>query len=152
MSEEEMNKNENVEESSEQEEKVEEPVENQEDAPDAEKSESEEEELEDESKLPFPRATIVNMMRSYLDPGKQIKAQVKDEMNKWLGLMVERVSKKMNSFPYSYVDYAMFKEAIEVYEKLEDIEMERQRLLAYMDKIKADCDLLARDVDRRFRL
>ena len=50
----------------------------------------------EESKLPFPRATVVNMMRQYLDDGKQIKGQVKDEMNIWLGKMVERLTKKMN--------------------------------------------------------
>ena len=41
-----------------------------------------------EEKLPFPRAAVVNRMRLYLDNGKQIKGQVKDEMNIWLGKML----------------------------------------------------------------
>ena len=41
-----------------------------------------------EDKLPFPRATVVNQMRKYLDSGKQIKGQVKDEMNIWLGKII----------------------------------------------------------------
>lgn len=112
----------------------------------------EEEELVDESKLPFPRATIVNMMRKHLTPGKQIKGQVKDEMNIWIGKMVERITKKMDDYPYTYVDYSMFKESIETYEKVQDIEMEKERIIKYLEKIKADCDSLAREVDRKFQL
>ncbi|MFH1663737.1 MAG: hypothetical protein ABH986_02925, partial [archaeon] len=44
----------------------------------------------DDLGLPFPKATIVNMLRKSLDKGKQIKGQVKVEMNLWLGKMVER--------------------------------------------------------------
>ncbi|MFH1239927.1 MAG: hypothetical protein V1672_01815 [Candidatus Diapherotrites archaeon] len=117
-----------------------------------EASGEEEEGLVDESKLPFPRATIVNMMRKHLSPGKQIKGQVKDEMNIWLGKMVERISKKMDSYPYTYVDYSMFKEAVETYEKVQDIELEKERIIKYLEKIKADCDSLAREVDRKFQL
>ncbi len=112
----------------------------------------EEEGLVDEAKLPFPRATIVNMMRKHLEHGKQIKGQVKDEMNIWLGKIVERVTKKMNDYPYTYVDYGMFKEAIETYETVQDIEMEKERIIKYLEKIKADCDSLAREVDRKFQL
>ena len=115
-------------------------------------AEESEEELVDESKLPFPRATIVNMMRKHLSPGKQIKGQVKDEMNIWLGKIVERVTKKMDSYPYTYVDYSMFKEAVETYEKVQDIEQEKIRIITYLEKIKADCDSLAREVDRKFQL
>src|SRR3989344_2875314 len=71
-----------------------------------------------EEKLPFPRATVVNRMRGHLDSGKQIKGQVKDEMNIWLGKMLERITKKMNEHPYSYVDGGMFREAIETYENV----------------------------------
>ena len=111
-----------------------------------------EEGLVDESKLPFPRATIVNMMRKHLTPGKQIKGQVKDEMNIWLGKMVERIANKMDDYPYTYVDYSMFKEAVETYEKVQDIELEKERIIKYLEKIKADCDSLAREVDSKFQL
>ena len=117
-----------------------------------ETSGEEEEDLVDESKLPFPRATIVNMMRKHLTPGKQIKGQVKDEMNIWVGKMVERIAKKMDAYPYTYVDYSMFKEAVETYEKVQDIEQEKERIIKYLEKIKADCDSLAREVDRKFQL
>lgn len=106
----------------------------------------------DEKDLPFPRATIVNMMRQYLEPGKQIKGQVKDEMNIWLGKMVERITKKMNTHPYTYLDYSMFAEAIEPYEKIQDIETEKERIIKRLEAIKADCDVLQREVDRKFKL
>ncbi len=108
------------------------------------------EQLVDESKLPFPRATIVNMLRKNLTPGKQIKGQVKDEMNIWLGKMVERIAKKMDAHPYTYVDGSMFRESVEPYENIQDIEKEKERIIKQLESIKAACDVLILEVDRKF--
>ena len=113
---------------------------------------SEEEGTIEESKLPFPRATVTNMMRQYLDEGKQIKGVVKDEMNIWLGKMVERIAQKMNAHPYSYVDYQMFKEAVEPYEKIQDVELEKEHIIKQLEAVKSQCDVLIREVDRKFTL
>ena len=104
----------------------------------------------EEEKLPFPRATVTNMIRQYLDPGKQIKGRVKVEMNKWLGHMVEKISKEMNSYPYTYVDYSMFQDAVDKYTKLEEIAEERDRILKYLAKIKSDCEFLEKEVEKKF--
>lgn len=104
----------------------------------------------DESKLPFPRATIVNMLRKHLSKGKQIKGQVKDEMNIWLGKMVERIAAKMDTYPYTYVDGAMLREAIEPYENIQDIEKEKERIIKQLEAVKAACDVLILEVDRKF--
>ena len=112
--------------------------------------EQEEEEIP-EDKLPFPRATIVNMLRKHLSGGKQIKGQVKDEMNVWLGKMVERIASKMDSHPYAYVDGGMLREAIEPYETVQEIEMEKERIIKQLESVKAACDVLISEVDRKFR-
>ena len=112
--------------------------------------EEEEEEIVDESKLPFPRATIVNMLRKHLTSGKQIKGQVKNEMNIWLGKMVERIADKMNNYPYTYVDGSMLREAIEPYENIQDIDKEKERIIKQLESIKAACDVLILEVDRKF--
>lgn len=132
------------------EEKVEEVEERVEDI--EEKIEGEEEEEVPEEKLPFPKATIVNMLRKHLTKGKQIKGQVKDEMNLWLGSVVERVAKKMDSYPYTYVDGAMFREAVEPYESMAEIEKEKERIIKELEAIKAACDVLVHEVDRKFVL
>jgi len=107
-------------------------------------------EVEEKEDLPFPRATVTNMVRQYLDPGKQIKGRVKVEMNKWLGHMVEKISQEMNSYPYTYVDHSMFKDAVDKYTKLEEIAEERDRILKYLDKIKSDCEFLEKEVRKKF--
>ena len=113
--------------------------------------ESEDEDLDvDDEKLPFPNARVVRLMRESLDPNKQIKSIVKKEMNIFLGEMVKTICKKMNDFDYSYVDYGMFKQAIETFENIKTIELEKIRLIRALDKIKADCDVLIDDVDRKF--
>jgi len=106
----------------------------------------------EEEKLPFPRATVTNMIRQHLDSGKQIKGRVKVEMNKWLGHMVEKISKEMNSYPYTYVDYSMLQDAVEKYTKLEEIADERDRILKYLDKIKSDCEFLEKEVKKKFEV
>ncbi len=111
-----------------------------------------EEEESDDLNLPFPKATIVNMLRNHLDKGKQIKGQVKVEMNLWLGKMVERIAKKMNSHPYTYVDGSMFWDAIETYENVSEIEKEKERIIKEMEAIKTACDVLISEVDRKFVL
>ena len=105
----------------------------------------------DEDKLPFPRATIVNMLRKHLSSGKQIKGQVKDEMNIWLGKMVERIAKKMDTHPYAYVDGGMLREAIEPYETVQEIELEKERIITQLESVKAACDVLISEVDLKFR-
>jgi len=104
----------------------------------------------EDDKLPFPNARVVNLMRKNLDPHKQIKTAVKKEMNLFLGRMVETICKKMNEFEYSYVDYGMFKQATETFENIRTIELEKIRIIKSLEKIKADCDVLVNDVERKF--
>jgi histone H3/H4 len=111
---------------------------------------NEEEILEDDEKLPFPNARVVRLMRESLDANKQIKSVVKKEMNLFLGRIVETICKKMNEFDYSYVDYGMFKQSIETFENIQTIELEKIRIIKALEKIKADCDVLVNDVERKF--
>jgi len=126
------------------------PAENEEKAEEKEEEMALKEEGVTEEDLPFPRATIVNMLRKHLDSGKQIKGQVKVEMNIWLGKMVERIADKMNTYPYSYVDGSMFREAVEPYENIQDIEKEKVRIIKQLEAVKAACDVLIHEVDRKF--
>ena len=111
----------------------------------------EDEDIElDDNKLPFPNATVVRLMRKNLDKHKQIKGIVKKEMNLFLGRIVETICKKMNGQEYSYVDYGMFKQAIETFENIQSIELEKIRIIKNLEKIKAECDILIDDVERKF--
>ncbi len=102
--------------------------------------------------LPFPKATITNKIRKHLGNDKTIKGPVKRGLNVWLGTMVERVSKKMDSYPYPYIDRSMFKEAIEPYEAVSEIELEKERIIQQMQSMKIACDLLKMEIERKFKL
>jgi histone H3/H4 len=104
----------------------------------------------DDNKLPFPNATVVRLMRKNLDKHKQIKGIVKKEMNLFLGRIVETICKKMNSYEYTSVDYGMFKQAVETFENIQSIELEKIRIIKNLEKIKAECDILIDDVERKF--
>jgi hypothetical protein len=102
--------------------------------------------------LPLPAAPIIRIMKKNLDKNKLIKKEVKEGMIKWLAEMCEKVTKKMNEKPYASVDISTFKEAIQVYKDVEEMEKEKQRILVSLEKIKQDCDALMRDLDRRFKV
>jgi len=102
--------------------------------------------------LLLPTAPIIRIMKKNLDKNKLIKKEVKEGMNKWLAELCERVSKKMNQKPYASVDLSAFKEAIEVYNNIEELEKEKQRIIVSLEKVKQDCDSLMRDLDRKFKV
>ena len=58
----------------------------------------------------------------------------------------------MNDYPYTTIEYEMFKECIYPYTNIEKINQEKQRILMHLDAIKADCDALAMDVEKSMRL
>ena len=102
-------------------------------------------------KLPLPMAPVVRIMRNNLDKDKIIKKRVKEEMNQWLGKMCTKVTKKINEKPYATVNLEDFKDAIEKYNSLDEIEKEKARIVAGLRKIIEDCDSLIRDLDRKFK-
>jgi len=102
--------------------------------------------------LPFPMAPIVRLMKKNLDKEKLIKKSVKEEMNKWLGKMCEKVTKDMNQTPYASVDLHVFKDATKIYNDIEHMEKDKQRIVVSLEKIKQDCDALIRDLDRKFKV
>ena len=112
--------------------------------------EIEEEVNEDESKLPFPMAPIVRVMKANLDSHKLIRKEVKEKMNMWLEKICADVSKEMNLNPYPTVGASMFKEAIRKYENVEELKKEKERIVLSLQKIKLDCDSLIRDLDHKF--
>ncbi len=95
-------------------------------------------------------APVVRMMREELDNDKIIRSRVKREMNLWLEKICRKVTTKINESEYTVVELDDFKTAIEPYEMIDDVEQERRRIIATLEKIKQDCDSLIRDVSRKF--
>ena len=107
---------------------------------------------EDEQKFPFPMGTVVRLMRGHLDSDKMISRKVKEEMNLFLGKLLEDLTTKMNDNPYVTVDEVMFREAVKPYENMKSIELEKKRIIKTLEKIKADCDVLIEEVNRTLKL
>ncbi|MEA1924969.1 MAG: hypothetical protein U9M95_03780 [Candidatus Altiarchaeota archaeon] len=98
----------------------------------------------------FAMAPVVRLMKAELDSDKMIRSRVKVEMNLWLEKICRKISEKMNESDYTMVGLDDLKTAIEPYEMVDDVEQERHRIVASMEKIKQDCDSLIRDVNRKF--
>jgi len=115
--------------------------------------ESSEELLEEATEdLPFAKAEVVRLMKQNLDRDKMIRERVKVEMNKFLGEILENVCKQLNEYPYTTIEYDMFKESIYPYKNIVRINEEKKRILKHLDAIKADCDALTLDVRRTLKL
>lgn len=100
--------------------------------------------------LMFAMSPIVRLMKEEMDGDKMIRKGVKINMNKWLEKLCRKIAKKMNRSDYTVIEVDDFKTAIEPYEMIDDVELERQRIVATLEKIKMDCDSLIRDVNRKF--
>ena len=107
---------------------------------------------EDGDDLPFARAEIIRLMKDNLDDDKMIRERVKVEMNKFLYSVLQNVCKQLNDYPYTHVDYEMFKESIYPYQNITRINQEKERILLHLDAIKADCDALSVDVIKTLKL
>ena len=103
-------------------------------------------------KLPFAKNEVYRLMKLNLDSDRMIKDRVKVEMNRFLYSILVNVCRQLNEYPYTTIDYEMFKECIYPYTNLEKINEEKQRILMHLDTIKADCDALAMDVERSLKL
>jgi len=104
----------------------------------------------DSKEFAFAMAPVVRLMKAELDSDKMIRSRVKVEMNLWLEKICRKISDKMNESDYTMVELDDFKTAIEPYEMVDDVEQERHRIVASLEKIKQDCDSLIRDVNRKF--
>lgn len=103
-------------------------------------------------KLPFAKNEVYRLMKENLDDDKMIRDQVKVEMNRFLYSILVNVCRHMNEYPYTTIEYEMLKECIYPYTNIERINEEKQRILMHLDAIKADCDALARDVEKSLKL
>ena len=105
-----------------------------------------------DEKLPFAKNEVVRLMRQELDSDKILREQVKIEMNRFLGDILKQVCKELNEYPYTTIDYEMFKECVYPYTNIARINEEKSRILLHLDAIKADCDALSSDVKRTLKI
>ncbi|MEN4006129.1 MAG: hypothetical protein PQ964_02010 [Methanobacteriaceae archaeon] len=107
---------------------------------------------EETESLPFAKAEVVRLMKQNLSSDKIIRERVKVEMNRFLGHVLENVCRQLNEYPYTTIEYEMFKESIYPYKNIERINEEKERILKHLDAIKADCDALSLDVKRTLKI
>ena len=109
-------------------------------------------EEQDEENLPFAKAEVIRLMKENLDDDKMIRERVKVEMNKFLYDILQNVCKQLNSYPYTTIEYEMFKECIYPYTNITRINQEKERILLHLNAIKSDCDALSMDVKKTLKL
>jgi hypothetical protein len=107
------------------------------------------EDAEDES-LPFPRARVVRLMRASITDGKQIRSEVKDSMNLWLGNIVAKVAREMDTSPYGSIGLADFQRATGPFDQIANLVKDEERLYLSLEKLKVDADQVQRDMRRFF--
>ncbi|VVB76490.1 Uncharacterised protein [Candidatus Tiddalikarchaeum anstoanum] len=120
---------------------------------DDEKKEATEEEIDEAAEnLAFTNAEIVRLIKKNLPEGRMIKKRVKTGMNKFLEEVCIDVCKKLAKEPYAYIEYDMLERAIRPYKDLHSLEVEKERLIASLNKIKADCEVMVDDINRKFSI
>ena len=105
---------------------------------------------EDDERLPFPRARVVKIIREGIGNQKQIRSEVKDAVNIWLGNLLKKVSKEMGNTMYGSVGIADFQRATKPYDMMEEIVKDEERLLVTVNKLKLDSEHITRELERFF--
>lgn len=114
---------------------------------------TEEEVAEEEEaalKLPFPNATVVREMKKFVAKDKIIRKEAKIAMNKFLGEVVKEIAQRMDKFPYSTVDFRIFEDAARPYKMVKELDKEKKRLEAHINRIIEDCYSIKRDLEEKF--
>ncbi len=107
---------------------------------------------EDDDSLPFPRARIVKLMKEQIGSDKQIRSEVKEAVNIWLGDILKKVSKEMGGTQFGSVGIADFQRATNPYNMLSDILKDEERIRVSVDKLRSDADHIMREFDRFFEV
>ena len=102
--------------------------------------------------LHFAKYELVRLMKMNLDDDKMIRERVKVEMNRFLYHILQEVCFEMNKQPYTTIEYEMFEEAIYPYTNVKKINEEKKRILAHLDAIKAECEVLSAYVKETLNL
>lgn len=107
-------------------------------------------ENEEDSGLPFPRARVLRLMRRSITDGKQIRSEVKDALNIWLGNLVAKLSREMNNSPYGSIGMSDFQRATGPFDQIANLVKDEERLHLSLEKLKVDADQVQRDMRRFF--
>lgn len=102
----------------------------------------------EKEQLAFAYAEVVRLMKYHLDDDKIIQERVKIGMNKLLESILKDICAQLNQYPYTTIDYEMFKECAKPYTNIKRINQEKELILKHLDAIKADCDAMSADVQR----
>lgn len=107
---------------------------------------------EDDDSLPFPRARIVRIIKEEIGNTKQLRSEVKDAINIWLGTLLKRLAREMGNTQFGSVGIADFQRATKPYDMISDIVKDQERLMLAVQKLNADADHIGRELGRFFEV
>jgi hypothetical protein len=109
-------------------------------------------EEQDDDSLPFPRARVVRIVKTEIGGAKQVRSEVKDAINLWLGNLLKRVAREMGNTQFGSVGIADFQRATKPYDMISDIIKDQERLMISVQKLNADADHIGRELSRFFNV
>jgi hypothetical protein len=107
---------------------------------------------QDDDSLPFPRARVVRIVKGEIGGAKQVRSEVKDAINLWLGNLLKRVAREMGNTQFGSVGIADFQRATKPYDMISDIVKDQERLMISVQKLNADADHIGRELSRFFNV
>ena len=113
-------------------------------------SQNVETEEEEDARFPFPKARVVKIIKEEIGGSKQIRSEVKDEINIWLGKLLRKLAREMGTTQYGSVGIADFHRAVRPYDIMEDLLKDEERLLTSIQKLKLDAEYIIREMERFF--
>ncbi len=103
--------------------------------------------LEEEEKLPFPNARVVNLLKKNFSQQHQIKKEVKVAVNELVGKIVEGIAREMDASPYFTLSIGHFKDAARKYLEIELTEKRILKIKKVLEKQRAELDEIIEQIE-----
>ncbi len=108
-----------------------------------------EESEDDDSKYPFPMAAVVRRIKAK-SSGQMISSKVKVATNNFLGYIADKASEEMATTRYSTIEMDDFQRATQPFFAAQELEAEKARVIAHLEKMRADIEMLIREFEQKF--
>ena len=102
---------------------------------------------EEDERLPFPNARVVNIIRSSLTQPHQIKRDVKLGANHLLGMILKDISQSMNAEQYHTLSIEHFNKASRKYREIALNQKRIRRIKAVLEKQRAELDEIITEIE-----
>ncbi|MHA1827036.1 MAG: hypothetical protein ACTSX6_00160 [Candidatus Heimdallarchaeaceae archaeon] len=104
------------------------------------------EQFDNEEKLPFPSARVLSIMKKHLSKKHMLSREVKIEVNKFLGSVLEDISKELEKDEEGILYLHNLEKALRKYKTIDLQRKKMEKVMKLLEKQKAEIDEIISEI------